>query len=115
MLSRLLPSFSRSSRFATSPYSWSAPSASTPGDDRIATLDGNTTSTDHAYLVHAANVLPELVSGIENAIEALYNVPEVGRKYDQQHSDTHLAAAVDLKELLTKAQNVHTDKKPPAH
>jgi len=37
----------------------------------------------------------------------------VGRKYDQQHSDTHLAAVVDLKELLAKAKNVHTDKKPP--
>lgn len=32
------------------------------GDDRIATLDGNTQSLDHAYLVHAANVLPELVA-----------------------------------------------------
>ena len=36
------------------------------GDDRIATLDGNTTSIDHAYLVHAANVLQELLAAAEN-------------------------------------------------
>ena len=32
------------------------------GDDRITTLDGNTQPIDHAYLVHAADVLPELVA-----------------------------------------------------
>ena len=76
------------------------------GDDRIATLDGNTQSLDHVYLVHAANVLPDLINGIETAIEALYNVPEVGKKYDQQHSDTHLAAVVELNALLAKAETI---------
>jgi hypothetical protein len=33
-------------------------------------------------------------------------VPEVVKKYDQQHSDTHLAAVVELKALLAKAENV---------
>lgn len=79
------------------------------GDDRIATLDGNTQPIDHTYLVHAAIVLPELVQGIRDAIEALYNVPEVGRKYDQQHSDTHLAAVVGLKTLLAKVENIRPE------
>jgi hypothetical protein len=36
------------------------------GDDRIATLDGNTQPLDHVYLVHAANVLPELVTAAKH-------------------------------------------------
>jgi len=36
------------------------------GDDRIATLDGNTQSLDHEYLLHAANVLPELLAAAKN-------------------------------------------------
>jgi hypothetical protein len=40
------------------------------GDDRIATLDGNTQSLDHVYLVHDANVLPDIV---EAAQEVLLN------------------------------------------
>src|ERR1017187_6994949 len=38
------------------------------GDDRIATLDGNTQPIDHAYLVHAANVLPELVNAAQEVL-----------------------------------------------
>jgi hypothetical protein len=36
------------------------------GDDRITTLDGNTQPLDHVYLVHAANVLPELVAAAKH-------------------------------------------------
>jgi hypothetical protein len=39
------------------------------GDDRITTLDGNTRSIDHDYLVHAANVLPELLAAAKNVQE----------------------------------------------
>ena len=39
------------------------------GDDRIATLDGNTRAFDHMYLVHAANVLPELLAAAKNLRE----------------------------------------------
>jgi len=39
------------------------------GDDRITRLDGNTTSLDHTYLVHAANVLPELLAAARNLQE----------------------------------------------
>jgi len=37
---------------------------------------------------------------MERAIEALYNVPEVNGIYDQQHSDTQLAAILELKEII---------------
>ncbi len=69
--------------------------------------DGIQTPELAEYLCHAANGLPDLVEGIQHAIEALYNVPEVGEKYDQQHSDTHLAAVVELKSLLAKAETVN--------
>src|SRR6266550_5543364 len=39
------------------------------GDDRITTLDGNTQPTDHHYLIHAANVLPELLAAAKNLQE----------------------------------------------
>jgi hypothetical protein len=68
--------------------------------------DGIQTPELAGYLCHAANVLPDLLKSVESAIEALYNVPEVGRKYDQQHSDTHLAAVVELKAALAKVENV---------
>lgn len=38
----------------------------TQGDDRIATLDGNTRSIDYEYLVHAGNALPELLAAAQN-------------------------------------------------
>ena len=67
---------------------------------------------DARYAIHATNLLPELIAGLHQAVEALYNVPEVGCKYDQQHSDTHLAAAVELKELLAKAENLNRQSVP---
>ncbi len=83
---------------------------------RVATVDvlqpPEAAFANRAYLVHAANVLPDLVLGIEHAIEALYNVPEVGKKYDQQHSDTHLAAVVELKALLAKAETINGKATP---
>jgi len=33
---------------------------------RITTLDGNTLSVDHIHLVHAANILPELLDAAKN-------------------------------------------------
>lgn len=36
------------------------------GEDRIATLDGNTQALDHTYLVHAANVLPQLLEAAKH-------------------------------------------------
>ena len=72
---------------------------------------------DSGYACHAANLLPDLVSGIDHAVEALYNVPEVGGRYDQQHSDTQLAAAVELKELLAKVAEVSLQREtePPVN
>ena len=34
------------------------------------------------------------------AMEALLNVPMVGKKYDQQHSDTHMRAYLQLKDAF---------------
>ena len=45
---------------------------------------------------------------MEQAIKALENVPEVGEVYDQQHSDTQLAAILELKKIII---NVNGDKK----
>ena len=36
---------------------------------------------------------------MEQAIKALENVPEVNDIYDQQHSDTQLAAILELKRI----------------
>src|SRR5882724_8824124 len=80
-----------------------------------AVLVSTETLANEAYACHAANVLPDLLRGIEHAIEALYNAPEVRCKYDQQHSDTHLAAVVELKELLAKAENISLQRQPDNH
>lgn len=40
----------------------------------------------------------ELGSAIDEALAALLNVPEVGKPYDQQHSDTQTKAYLRLKE-----------------
>jgi hypothetical protein len=63
------------------------------GDDRITTLDGNTQSIDHVYLVHAANVLPELVAAA---------------KHLQEHWEQNLTEPMArLNEALAKAHSVH--------
>jgi hypothetical protein len=62
------------------------------GDDRITTLDGNTQPLDHVYLVHAANVLPELVAAA---------------KHLQQNWEKNLTEPMArLNQALAKAQNV---------
>ena len=38
---------------------------------------------------------------LEQTIKALENVPEVNGVYDQQHSDTQMAAILKLKEIIT--------------
>lgn len=67
------------------------------GDDRITTLDGNTQSIDHAYLVHAANVLPELVNAAQEALlnTAPSQYPAPKRSLDKLRAA--LAKAQDLK------------------
>ena len=43
----------------------------------------------------------ELKDAIEKAMEALLNVPMVGKKkYDQQHSDTHMRTYLQLKDAF---------------
>jgi hypothetical protein len=40
----------------------------------------------------------ELAAAIDEALSALMNVPEVGKRYDQQHSDTQIKAYLRLKD-----------------
>lgn len=42
----------------------------------------------------------ELKAAIEEALEALKNVPPVGEVFDQHHSDTHLRAQLRLQDAL---------------
>jgi hypothetical protein len=49
------------------------------------------------------NLTKVLVAALENALQALYNVPEVGKKYDQQHSDTQMAATLVINDALKLA------------
>jgi hypothetical protein len=44
----------------------------------------------------------ETIKAVAQAIEALYNVPEVGDIYDQQHSDTHMRAVLSLTDALKR-------------
>ncbi|QOX80799.1 hypothetical protein FY034_17395 (plasmid) [Trichlorobacter lovleyi] len=55
---------------------------------------------DGCKMVALDSVKKETNEAIQQAIEALLNVPEVGEEYDQQHSDTHMAAHLRLKDLL---------------
>lgn len=41
-----------------------------------------------------------LADACRQALEALYNVPQVGEVYDQQHSDTHMRATLVLRAAL---------------
>lgn len=59
---------------------------------------------DAAYIVRACNAHEELVKALKKARAALYNVPEVGKKYDQQHSDTHLRACLEIDQALALAE-----------
>jgi len=54
------------------------------------------------FIVKACNNYYLLLNACEVALESLYNVPKVGDKYDQQHSDTHMRAILELKDVLGK-------------
>lgn len=45
-----------------------------------------------------------MVACLEKARAALYNVPEVGKQYDQQHSHTHTQACLDIEAALRLAK-----------
>lgn len=50
----------------------------------------------------------DLVKQLQAILSALYNVPCVGDEYDQQHSDTHMQAALDLAEIIKRLQGGST-------
>lgn len=65
---------------------------------------GERSEQDAAFIVRACNAHEELVQTLRKARAALYNVPEVGEKYDQQHSHTHAQACLDIDEALRLAE-----------
>lgn len=48
----------------------------------------------------------EMLEAVRRIREALYNVPVVGDIYDQQHSDTHTAAALLATELIRSMEDL---------
>lgn len=55
----------------------------------------------NAALIKAA---PDLLKALRAARAALYNVPEVGKRYDQQHSATHAQACLDIDAVIARAE-----------
>lgn len=51
---------------------------------------------------HMQPDLGEVTRSIEQALEALHNAPQVGEVYDQQHSDTHVRAILQLQDVLSR-------------
>ena len=47
-----------------------------------------------------------LLNALETAREALYNVPMVGDVYDQQHSDTHMQAALVAQDAINQTRHL---------
>jgi hypothetical protein len=52
------------------------------------------------------NELETLVPELTQVLEALHNVPSVGMKYDQQHSDTHMRASLLLAEVIRQLESL---------
>lgn len=52
------------------------------------------------------NLNADLLVACNQALEALRNVPFVGGVYDQQHSDTQLAADQSLTAAISKAEGM---------
>lgn len=47
---------------------------------------------------------PAMYEALRHAKSALYNVPEVGKRYDQQHSHTHALACLDVEAAIALAE-----------
>lgn len=47
----------------------------------------------------------EVQEKLESVLNKLCNVPQVGEVYDQQHSDTHMLAAIELQEVILLFSN----------
>ena len=101
---------------AHTPVKWIVELANV-GDDpldsveHVIVTEGNREIADCGRAAHKANhtrarliaAAPEMLAMLEKAKAALYNVPEVGQKYDQQHSHTHAQACLDIEQLITRA------------
>lgn len=61
-------------------------------------------STDYSYIKIPQETFDKLLTALQTAAQALQNVPIVGHKYDQQHSDTHLRAELLVREVVAEAE-----------
>lgn len=90
---------------------------STTCDHRPAIADArgiNIASWDPATIELFDDVRPDIVKAVNSyevmrealiaARSSLYNVPEVGKRYDQQHSDTHMRACLAIDRALALAE-----------
>lgn len=59
---------------------------------------------DAALIVKAVNSYEAMREALIAARSSLYNVPEVGKRYDQQHSDTHMRACLAIDRALALAE-----------
>lgn len=59
---------------------------------------------DTRFIIRACNNYYKLLKALKDARTALQNVPEVGQKYDQQHSYTHVQACLDIEEAIENAE-----------
>lgn len=73
------------------------------GDDRIATLDGNTVREDKDYLVHAANNLPTLAAAVRNFMNSTAEY----HKYNATNAPASMSPQwTAMWEALEKSENV---------
>lgn len=47
----------------------------------------------------------EVQEKLESVLSKLRNVPEVGQVWDQQHADTHMAADIELREVIKQFED----------
>jgi hypothetical protein len=78
------------------------------GDDRITTLDGNTQSLDHVYLVHAANVLPQLAEAAKTVQTLVPYGPHL--KPEVNRALASLRAAIAKAEIINRKEPEHFNR-----
>lgn len=71
-----------------------------PAEMTVCRADVPDITADQVVLAWNGGTSTALQGAAESAVEALLNVPCVGEVYDQQHSDTHMQAMLDLKSAL---------------
>jgi len=74
-------------------------------------MDGCIPVDDDEQEPRTSDFIGNLISAAQGAIHALYCAPEVGKKYDANHSALHIAAALRLQDALKDSQRGQTEKR----